>query len=393
MKSIRRVSVFLLCIFLAGCVSVKAPEKVQFKFGADDDNDRPARKSLRQDHWADHGPKERHDNPPRRDTRPHRKRKSKWDIPADIASMIVGEGVERHIFYAYDVLTIPNREVELVARIKSYARDVDVEGITLSFHRMRDGKRIGRAKTDADGYASIHYNAGTPGTYRFFVKMARLGREHNPALRDLPPALLLVAVRQRQTRFVVVDLDHTLVESSFFRVMLWDGGKPMRGSQRVMQRIAETYEIIYLTHRPNDLTRTSRLWLEDKGYPDGVILLSTARGMLGDPGRFKSKRLKKIRRSFPRLVYGIGDKESDIEAYRDNGMTAIWIPHFKNTPKDVRKLARQMRGWRDPNVIVVETWWQVKQVIFGNYRQTTSQFADILDARAKELREEEDEDD
>ncbi|MBN1555001.1 MAG: hypothetical protein JXA11_09660 [Phycisphaerae bacterium] len=385
-----------LCLgmLLAGCVSVKSPQAVHFKIGEDDDHrrteDTPRRQRVNDAEPAHREPSadaSREDANTRPSRRPNRK--SKWDIAADIGSTIVGEGVEGFIFYAFDVLTPPDREVKLQARVKSYARDADVEGITLSFHRLSDGKEVGRVVTDQEGYAAVRYRTEGVGDVRFYVKVAGGTDQERRAPRELPPALLLVSVRNPESSFVVVDLDRTLVESSFFRVVLWDGGKPMPDSRRVMRRIAETHDVIYLTHRPDDLTRTSRLWLEEKGYPDGVLVLSTARGMVGDSGKFKAARLRRIRKHFPNLRFGVGDKESDIEAYRDNGMKAIWIPRVKDKPKHLDKLAERLGGWDDSNVIVVEDWGRIERAIFGEYRCSTARFADKIRARAEQLRAEE----
>lgn len=381
----------ILGVLLAGCVSVRSPETVKFTIGGEDEESasRQGREDDRPPAQSD-APSDDDASP---DDSPRRRESGKWQTAADIGSMIVGEGAEGYIFFGCDVLTTPGRDVKLAARVKAYAPDADVKGITLSFHRLEDKQCVGSARTDEDGYASIRVQPKGPGDYRFYVKVADVNEETPRALLDLPPALVLAAVRNPRTRFVVVDLDRTLAASSFFRVVLWDGGRPMPGSQRVMRRIAETYSVIYLTQRPNDLTRTSRLWLERQGYPDGVLLLGSARGLLGDAGKFKAERLRQVRKSFPNLRFGIGDKESDVQAYRDNGMKAIWIPKIKDKPRNLRNLARQMRQIHDPNVIVVENWRQINQAVFQNYRRPPDQFAKMLEARAKELRNKDDDDD
>jgi hypothetical protein len=107
--------------------------------------------------------------------------------------------------------------------------------------------------------------------------------------------------------------------------------------------------------------------------------------MVGNGEAFKSKRLQQIRGDFPRLLFGIGDKETDVKAYLDNDLKAIWIPRVKDKPKDMRKCARKVRRWRDPNIIVVRDWSEIEQAVLGNFRRSTGQFAEMLDDRARTL--------
>ena len=107
--------------------------------------------------------------------------------------------------------------------------------------------------------------------------------EDHRELLEVSPAPLLVAARAKEESFVVIDLDHTVVDSSFFRVLTF-GAKPMADSVAVTNRIVQLYNIIYLTHRPDLMTRKSKLVIlvrADVGFqdPEGWTRDATSRGL------------------------------------------------------------------------------------------------------------------
>ena len=324
----------------------------------------------------------------RRNARPSDRRASSnrnmVSTAATIAGAIIGQGQAGHLLFGLDVLTLPGKPVRLRVRLRSYdPEQQNLAGVEIAFRRDLDRKLIGVAVTDDDGRAEIDGPGARPGQSRFTADVIATP-PGLAALRDLPPAAINVFAARADTPFVVVDLDRTLVDSSFFRVMLLDGGRPMRNSIPVLRRIAKQYAVIYLTQRPGELTRLSRQWLIRQGYPAGPILLSRLRELAGDSGRSKSARLVAVRKSFPRLEWGIGDKVQDIRAYQENGLRAIWIPHLGDDRKDLWKLVDEIRAARlGEKVIVVTGWRQIERAIFDDYRCSPSRFADRLEDRAR----------
>lgn len=304
---------------------------------------------------------------------------------AAIAGAIVGQGQAGHIFFGQDVLTRPGKAVALRARLRSYDPDRQaLAGVEVAFRRDIDRKLIGVARTDEAGWAEIAWPGARPGQYRFTARVIDAPGE--AALRNLPAASIHIFIARADTPFVVVDIDRTLVDSNFFRVMLWDGGRPMPNSAAVLRRIASQYAVIYLTHRPEDLTRLSRQWLARQGYPAGPILLSRLRELAGDSGRAKAARLAAIRENFPRLRWGIGDKIQDVRAYQENGLRAIWIPHLGDDRKDLWKVIDEIHAARlGDEVIVVTGWRQIERAIFDDYRCSPGRFADRLEGRARQM--------
>ena len=286
------------------------------------------------------------------------------------------------VFYAYDTLAHPKKPVDLAAKLLS-ARDLKpIPGVTVSIYR--DQWVAGRLTTNADGIASLRWVPPASGNYTFTAKIVAVPDESCRELLEVTPAPMLVAARPKETRFVVIDLDHTIVDSSFFRVLL-DGGKPMPGSVAAVKRIAQVYGIIYLTHRPDLLTRRSKAFLTRNGYPPGPLLVSQLKDVF-DSGEFKTAKLSEVRKAFPQVAVGIGDKLSDAQAYVDNGLTAYLIPHYKDKPNDLRKMAGEIRRLHGGGRLhVVPGWREVEQGLFDGRSFPPIAFATMLETRADRM--------
>jgi hypothetical protein len=310
-----------------------------------------------------------------------------------VAGRIFTDTQEGNYFFGYDVLTLPDQTVQLVAQVTTTYEQQDLENMTVVFRRKKGDEKLGSVKTDADGRAEMDWKPPGEGVYHLAADIIATPNPETLGLIETPEADLSVYVRPRDTRFVVVDMDRTLVGSNFARVLILDGGKPMPGSQDVMKRIRRRYEVIYLTHRPRDLTRKSRNWLIDHDYPAGPLLLSTRSEAFGDAAAFKGRAITEIHRDFPNIRYGLGDKLTDVEAYLANKVTAIWIPHYDPDDADeLRDKADEIEDV-DEDVIVVENWRQIEEAIFGSYRRSPEEFADDLRDRARRIDRDDDDDD
>ena len=307
----------------------------------------------------------------------------------DLVTDVVGQtfvGAEHGaVFYAFDTLAYPNQPVDLTVKLLS-ARDLKaIGGVTVGFYR--DEYLAGRVTTGADGVANLRWTPPGRGTYTFHARIVAVPDESFGELIQVAPAPLIVSAQSKDTPFAVVDLDHTVVDSSFFRVLL-DGGRPMASSVEVLGRIAQQYAIIYLTHRPDLLTRKSKQWLIANNYPRGPLLVSEMKDVL-DSGEFKTAKLSEVRKAFPGVALGIGDKLSDAQAYVDNGLTAYLIPHYDDDPDDMRDMARDIRRLRGQGRLqVVAGWREIEQGLFARRQHTPQAFATWLDREADRLERE-----
>jgi hypothetical protein len=312
-----------------------------------------------------------------------------WEDYADLTTSVLLGAEKGILFSAFDTLAYPGRPVELTVRLRSSTKLAGLKGVEVGFYE--GAELLGTDETDESGYAAVDW---TPPKLGDFPLTARILAGHPSASTedDEPPsAPLLVAARQRDEPIVVIDLDHTLVDASFARVLLLGGSaRPMAESLDVTKAIAEGHTIVYLTQRPDLLCRKSKVWLERNGYPLGVLLVSSLGESFGGNAEYKSGRLADLRKRFPNVRAGIGDKVSDAQAYVDNGLTAFLIPHVKDKPKDMRKAAREIRALRGRGRLhVVSNWGQIREGFFHGKAFPPGAFADALEARARRIEAEE----
>ncbi len=307
--------------------------------------------------------------------------KSFADIAAEVAGNIFLGAEKGAIFYSFDVLAKPNESIQLDVRLQD-SKLRSVADARIGYY-VND-QQIGVAVTNRDGLAEWDWKSRRAGDYEFTARILTLPAGSDPELQQVAPVPLFVMVRTPDTKFVVIDLDHTLVDSSFFKVLM-GLGRPMPYSQQATQRIAKTYSIIYLTHRPDLMTHRSKVWLRQQGYPPGVLLVSKMSQALGDSGPYKTARLAALKESFPNLKIGIGDKISDAQAYLENGMESYLIPHYDDDDsEDLRDMAREIRLLTVYGPVqVVGNWQQIEQGIFAGKRYPADRFAQWLDERAR----------
>jgi hypothetical protein len=315
------------------------------------------------------------------------------DIVAGIVGGVTVGAEHGAVFYAYDTLAYPAKPIELAAKAQSAGDLKAIVGVTVGIYHGET--LLGQAVTQADGIARLQWTPPQAGNYEFTARIIAVGATGLNELLQVSPAPLLVAARDKNTPLIVIDLDHTVVDSSFFRV-LTDGGRPMGDSVAVTQRLAQNYSLIYLTHRPDLMTRTSKQWLVRGGYPPGPLLVSRLKDAF-DSGAFKTAKLSELRVAFPGVAVGIGDKLSDAQAYVDNGLAAYLIPHYDHDDTDdLREMAKEIRRLRGRGRLqVVSSWRQIESGIYQRRTWPPAAFADALDRRAREIeaRERRDDDD
>ena len=305
------------------------------------------------------------------------------DTIADITGKIFLGTEQGAVFYAFDTLAHPHEPINLTCRLRHVKLLHDIPDATIAYYL--NSHLIDIAQTDQNGFAAISWTPPAAQDYLFTLKIAEIPENQDQKILKIDPVPLLVAARDISAPFVVIDLDHTVVDSSFFRVLL-GGGKPMTDSVNITKKIAQKYSLIYLTHRPDLMTLTSKSWLRNHGFPPAPLLVSELKQALGSSGDFKSAKIAELQKSFPNLKIGIGDKLSDAQAYVDNGMTAYLIPHYRQKPGDMLEMALHIRNLQDRGRLqVVSGWRQIDAGIFHGKKYPPAAFADWLEKQARLL--------
>ncbi|MDY7011154.1 MAG: hypothetical protein SVV80_10445 [Planctomycetota bacterium] len=292
------------------------------------------------------------------------------------------------LFYAFDMLAQTGKPTELLARVIYVKKFEEVEKATVEFTLGKE--LLGKVLTDKDGYARLKWTPPKSGDYEIKAKITAVPEDDYKDMLKVTPASLLVSARPKDAHFIVIDLDHTVVDSGFAKVVFSDTAKPMARADKVVKELSGKYGIIYLTHRPDLLGNKSKDWLTGNGFVRAPLLVSSLKQSIGDSGKFKSERLAELRKDFPNIRIGIGDKISDVEAYVANDMTGYLIPNYNRDDDDAgdfRKLAKKIRKL-DSRIHVVDGWEEIRAGIFKSQKFPPAAYADRLDARAKQLDEE-----
>jgi len=278
--------------------------------------------------------------------------------------------------------------VELVARLRKPRSFRGIAGVTIAFEA--EGRQLGVAVTDKDGFARMTHTAPRrPGDTVVTLRPVQAPDKFSSDSRDVLQLRydILLAVREPHAEFLVVDLDHTVVDAGYYEVFTGDP-PAMAHAADVLWRLSERdgYSIIYLTQRPDALTRKSKLWLKENQFPPGVLFTVRTKESMGDTAEVKARHLRPLTARWEGIVIGVGDREGDARAYLANGMQAYVIPDLgqgndinDDTRKRLRAAAMLRRLGDDPAVQTVRNWKQIEQGITQGKRFPANQLAAELD--------------
>jgi len=286
------------------------------------------------------------------------------------------------LFYGQDVLAKPGQEVELVAHLQTPRSFGAIRNCTIKF--MQGVRCLGSAVTGKDGIARLKYTAPErPCDVEITIQPTSAPRD---VLEDIGPVTrcryqMLVAVRAADTKFIVVDMDHTIVEDGFYRVLTNDDPQDMDESVRALQLLSHSYGIVYLTQRPDVLTRKSKLWLVGNRFPDGPLMTCTMKESVSDTAAVKAAHLRSLRADWPGVCIGVGDRLGDAQAYLANSMQAYLIPQIlDDDARQHRALAKDLRNLPDPaHVQAVHSWMEIAEGILNGERFSPQAMAKELD--------------
>jgi len=97
---------------------------------------------------------------------------------------------------------------------------------------------------------------------------------------------------------------------------------PVPGSKECIRDLAKDATIIYLSGRRVDGTAETEKWLALHGYPKGKVILRR-KGIATKP--FKIEAIRSLKSQGYDVVCGIGNKEDDIEAYKEASVPGVLV--------------------------------------------------------------------
>lgn len=263
-------------------------------------------------------------------------------------------GCSRPILTARDAIAHPDQRVRLVAYLEEgpdQGSRRDLPGHRVTF--LVDDKEVGWAVTDEDGQASCKCRLPRSDVTTFRART----EVDETSLTSTAPVYRFAPDRV----IVVVDIDDTLSDTEARGLVLGDRdreSKPILGSQTTLLELAADYELAYLTARPRMLLDRTRRWLIEHQYPNAPLFVAPEVRDTMWPGHFKYKVLRELQGEWPNTLIGIGDRESDSEAYGANGMLTIIVG--QEPDDDFGRHALMPQDWR-----VVQTLFEVNHATFS----------------------------
>jgi len=192
----------------------------------------------------------------------------------------------------------------------------DIEGKTVEF--LVNNKSIAQATTDKDGIAkaSAVLENNDQCIFAEATVDGKMMRSSAQVFHWNPKKVILV-----------IDIDNTICYSQASKVF---GGRaptlrPIEDSKETLVRLAERFHILYVTARPRRVLEESRTWLQENGYPSGPVL--TAPGVMDNLhiAEQKQEDIMSIKKDWPTVLIGIGNKASDATAYGQCKMLSIIV--------------------------------------------------------------------
>lgn len=214
----------------------------------------------------------------------------------------------------------------------------DINGTQVAF--FADGRPLGSAVTRG-GAATRELPLPRDGAVRIEAECIAGGRR----LR----ATAHVYTFDPRRVIIAVDIDNTISSTDYkelYRKPEDEESEPKKGSRRTLARLKSDYDIAYVTARPRLVLDKTRQWLHEEEFPSGPVICAPGLREALRRTSFKRQVLTELRQRWPNLLIGIGNSESDVEAYSECDMLPV-IVFGKPSRAAERIHAVPLRHWKD----------------------------------------------
>ena len=236
-----------------------------------------------------------------------------------------------------------------------------LEGVEVSFHA--GGEEIARARTDKLGYA-IAVGRVPSGARKV---EARTTFDH----RVMKSQGNVYSWEEGRT-ILVCDIDGTISETDVAALLFdrWDTeSRPLPGAAETLRSLSKRYNLMFLTGRPVAWRDKTYKWLEDEGFPAAPAVLAPDLRDAENVEQFKARTISTLRKLYPNVLIGIGNAETDSQAYTASGLLALMIDDGKE--RRFRSEAVPMRSWKQ-----IQQFFEANQELLSDPARLRSLLSD-----------------
>lgn len=233
--------------------------------------------------------------------------------------------------------------------------DNDAQDEDVDVYLLRDcgttWKKLGTYRTTNDNEHSTEEGVIDNGGHVYLdiasVEPTPLGvgrhRVHFVMKGDLSTTDLFIEVLPEGAKIAVTDIDGTLTTSesaSFTEAFGLPSPDANPGAPEALTTLARRgYYLFYLTARPEWFVQKTRNWLDEKGFPRGIV--HTGFSLIGETGtaaiNLKSTELSTLKsKTGVTPTYGFGNTETDAAAYDNAAITPAKNRYFYKTTGDLK---------------------------------------------------------
>lgn len=121
------------------------------------------------------------------------------------------------------------------------------------------------------------------------------------------------------------------------------------GASVALKELSRDFGIVYLTAREEVFRGKTEQFLRMAGFPPGPLVMWDATQDPVSRAALKKRRLRRLMADWPEVVWGIGDRWSDVEAYRAVGCGVVLIDRGQSEEVQTRVEGQEyaVRGWKE----------------------------------------------
>src|SRR3989339_96474 len=222
---------------------------------------------------------------------------------------------------AYDLITVPGEKVIFRAKLEKnilFLRP-DIKNEKIFFYI--NNKSIGESITNNEGFAFLPYTINKSGIFELNVKLSTASGYISNSIS----AKVFCSYKKRPA--IIVDIDHTVADVSWFGYVTKPNKDvlPLKNAPEVLQKLSQKYDIVFVTKREEVFLWKTENWLKMNKFPDVPVFFWDLGDYPLSSAKYKTERIKKLKQIWDNISIGIGDRDTDTEAYLANNMKVIKI--------------------------------------------------------------------